>query len=130
VQDLRLLNWQPISFRARLATPKKDDSRHRISQRAIDNISSIGGGPTGVLQRSAMRFFKDFAYDRIGWSCVLAKGVCTMDGIEPAKGGGYVLVKGKLLPRIDVVGFSRQVDWNTFVTQLKEARNTDNIQVR
>ncbi|TDU28742.1 hypothetical protein DFR24_3117 [Panacagrimonas perspica] len=130
VQDLRLLNWQPISFKARLATPKDDESRHRISQRAIDNISSIGGGPTGVLSRGALRFFKDFVYDRIGWSCVLAKGVCTMDGIEKARNGGYVLVKGRLVPRIDVVGYSRQVDWNTFIAQLKDARNTDNIQVR
>jgi len=130
VQDLRLLSWQPISFKARLATPNDDDSRHRISQRAIDNISSIGGGPTGVLSRGALRFFKDFAYDRIGWSCVLAKGVCTMDGIEKAKNDGYVLVKGRLVPRIDVVGYSRQVDWNTFITQLKDARNSDSIQVR
>lgn len=130
VQDLRLLSWKPISFRARLATPRDDDSRHRISQRAIDNISSIGGGPTGVLSRGAMRFFKDFAYERIGWSCVLAKGVCAMDGIEPAKNGGYVLVKGRLVPRIDVVGYSRAVDWNTFIGQLKEARNSEGVQVR
>lgn len=130
VQDLRLLSWQPISFKARLGTPKNDTSRHRISQRAIDNISSIGGGPTGVLSRGALRFFKEFAYDRIGWSCVLAKGVCVMDGIEPAKNDGYVLVKGRLVPRIDVVGYSRHVDWNTFITQLKDARDTDKIQVR
>lgn len=128
--DLRLLSWKPISFKARLATPKHDDSRHRISQRAIDNISSIGGGPTGLLSRGALRFFKDFAYDRIGWSCVLSQGVCTMDGIEPAKDGGYVLVKGRLVPRIDVVGYSRRVDWNTFITQLKDARNTQGVEVR
>lgn len=130
VQDLRLLNWRPISFKARLATPPGDKSRHRISQRAIDNISSIGGGPTGVLSRGFMRFFDDFAYARIGWSCVLANGVCRMDGIEPAKDGGYVLVKGRLLPRIDVVGYNRDVDWNTFVSQLQSARQAQGIEVR
>lgn len=130
VQDLRLLNWQPISFKARLATPAGDKSRHRISQRAIDNISSIGGGPTGVLSRGALRFFDDFAYARIGWSCVLANGVCRMDGIEPAKDGGYVLVKGRLLPRIDVVGYTREVDWTTFVSQLRSARQSQGVEVR
>lgn len=130
VQDLRLLNWQPISFRARLATPRGDTSRHRISQRAIDNISSIGGGPTGVLSRGALRFFEDFAYARIGWSCVLANGVCHMDGIEQARDGGYLLVKGRLLPRIDVVGYNREVDWNTFVSQLKSARQSQGVEVR
>ena len=130
VQDLRLLNWKPISFRARLETPKGDRSRHRISQRAIDNISAVGGGPTGLLKRGALRFFDDFGYDRIGWSCVLSGGVCRMDGLEPAKGGGYVLVKGRLVPRIDVVGFSREVDWDTFVAQLANARTARGIEVR
>ncbi|MGH8516848.1 MAG: hypothetical protein ACREUE_05260 [Panacagrimonas sp.] len=130
VENLRLLNWKPISFRARLATPPGDRSRHRISQRAIDNISAVGGGPTGLLKRGALRFFEDFAYERIGWSCILSGGVCSMDGIEPAKGGGYVLVKGRLVPRIDVVGFSRQVDWDTFVSQLGNARGAQGIQVR
>lgn len=130
VQDLRLLNWQPIAFKARLATPPGDKSRHRISQRAIDNISSIGGGPSGVLSRGMLRFFEDFAYARIGWSCVLANGVCRMDGLEPTKDGGYVLVKGRLLPRIDVVGYSREVDWTTFVSQLRSARQSQGVEVR
>jgi hypothetical protein len=129
IEDLRLLDWSPVAFRARLYTPPGDKSRHRISQRAIDNISSIGGGPTGVLSRGALRFFEDFAYDRIGWSCELANGVCRMDGIEPAK-GGYVLVKGRLLPRIDVVGFQREVDWNVFLRQLQSVRQSDRVEVR
>lgn len=129
VDDLRLIDWQPVSFRARLATPPGDRSRHRISQRAIDNISAVGGGPTGVLQRGALRFFDDFAYDRIGWSCVLSAGVCHMAGIEPTGDGGYVLVEGRLLPRIDVVGYTREVDWNTFVSQLASARG-EGIQIR
>lgn len=131
VTDLRLRRWRPVAFNARLATPKQDRSRHRISQRAIDNISSIGGGPTGILSRGVLRFFDDFAYERIGWSCVLRDGVCHMDGLEPARNGGYVLVKGRLLPRIDVVGFSRQVDWNTFVDQVRQAiRGSGDLQLR
>lgn len=124
VQDLRLLNWQPISFRARLATPPDDRSRHRISQRAIDTISAVGGGPTGVLQRGALRFFDDFAYSRIGWTCELANGVCRMGGLGTTREGGFVLVQGRLLPRIDVVGYARDVDWNTFVSQLAIARSS------
>ena len=61
---------------------------------------------------------------------MLSGGVCRMDGLEPAKGGGYVLVKGRLVPRIDVVGFSREVDWDTFVAQLANARTARGIEVR
>jgi hypothetical protein len=124
VEGLRLLGWKPVAFKARLHTPSGDDSRHRISQRAIDNISSIGGGPKGLLSRGLLSVFDDFAYDRIGWSCVLENGICTMDGLEPKPGGGYVLVKGKWLPRIDVVGYSRRVNWDTLVEQLQNARTS------
>ncbi|HSW15266.1 MAG TPA: hypothetical protein VLI06_20630 [Solimonas sp.] len=127
---LRLLGWRPVAMNARLYTPPGDRSRHRISQRAIDSISRAGGGPSGLLQRSALRLFDDFAYERIGWSCRLDNGICEMDGIEPAKAGGYVLVKGRLLPRIDVVGYSRRVGWDTFLSQLKAAMDADRAEVR
>lgn len=125
INALRVLNWKPVAFDARLYSTPGDDSRRRISQRAIDSISAIGGGPTGLLSRGFLSVFKDFSYDRIGISCVLHDGRCRMDGIEPApsKDGrvGYYLVKGRLLPRIDVVGYAREVSWDTLVEQVKAA---------
>ncbi|MDB5968241.1 MAG: hypothetical protein JWQ90_691 [Hydrocarboniphaga sp.] len=130
VDELRLLSWRPVAFDARIYTPKDDRSRHRISQRAIDNLSSLGGGPSGILQRGVLRFFEDFAYERVGWSCRLENGICAMDGVEPAKNGGYVLVKGRLLPRIDVIGYERRVDWDRFLAQLLAIRGTEGVEVR
>ena len=73
-----------------------------------------------MLSRGFLRFFDDFAYARIGLTCRLAGGVCLMGGLEPSRDGqGYVLVKGRLLPRIDVNGYAREVDWDTLVEQLK-----------
>jgi hypothetical protein len=130
VNGLRILGGEPVAFDARLYTPPGDDSRHRISQRAIENISSIGGGPTGVLSQGVLRIFKDFPYDRIGWSCRLQDNVCHMDGLGPGPNNGYVLVKGKWLPRIDVIGYSREVNWPTFLDQLQSARNADKVEIR
>jgi len=130
ISGLRLLRWKPVAMDARLYTTPGDTSRHRISQRAIDNISSVGGGPSGVLSRSFLRVFDDFAYDRIGWSCRLVDGICHMGGIEPAENGGYVLVKGKLLPRIQVVGYSRRVGWETFLGQLRAALDAEKAEIR
>lgn len=122
IDHLRLVNWQPASFDAHFYTPPGDRSRHRISQRAIENISSIGGGGAGrLLSRGFLSFFKDFAYDRIGLRCILREDVCLMSGIEPAEHGGYYIVLGRLLPRVDVIGFQRQVSWPTLVEQLKSA---------
>lgn len=130
VSGLRMLDWQPVAFDARIYSSPDDPGRRRISQRAIDNLSSLGGGPTGALSRGALRFFDDFGYRRIGWSCKLADGVCLMDGIEPTDDGGYVLVEGRWLPRIEVVGYERRVDWNRFVEQLLAVRQSEGVEIR
>lgn len=121
INGLQLFNWTPIAFDARLYTPPDDRSRHRISQRAVENIGSIGGGGAGVtaaLSGGFLRFFEDFNYDRLGISCRLQNEVCVMDGVAPAANGNYYLVKGKGVPRIDVIGSSRRVDWTRLVQQL------------
>lgn len=121
INGLQLFNWTPVAFDAKLYTPPGDRSRHRISQRAVQNIGSIGGGGAGVtaaLSGGIMRFFDDFNYDRLGISCRLENEICVMDGIAPAPNGNYYLVKGKGLPRIDVIGSNRRVDWPRLVQQL------------
>ncbi|MES9900132.1 MAG: hypothetical protein ABW148_14090 [Sedimenticola sp.] len=120
VKQLRLEDWQPVSFDAWLATPVEDDSRHRISQKAVDSISNLGGsGVSGALSRSFMRFFDEFGYDRLGVSCTLENGVCEMSGVEPAD-QGYYLVKGGGIPRIDIMGFNHRTDWNILVSKLQQ----------
>jgi hypothetical protein len=120
LEGLQLFNWTPVAFDARLYTTPDDRSRHRISQRAVQNIGSIGGGSgaAAALSSGFLRFFEDFNYDRLGWSCRLQNEVCAMDGVAPAPNGGYYLVKGKGVPRIDVIGNSRRVDWPRLVQQL------------
>lgn len=119
VNQLQMQAWQPVAFDARFATPEDDNSRHRISQKAVDNLSSIGGGVGGALSRSFLGVFEEFPYDKIGLSCRLKDGVCAMGGVAPAT-NGYYLVKGRFLPpRIDVVGYANQVDWHTLIDRLK-----------
>lgn len=121
VEDLETFAWMPVSFTASLGTPRGDRSRHRISQRAVQNLSSIGGGSGGgvaaALQSGFLRFFDDFGYDRLGLSCRLANDVCTMSGVQRTN-GGYYIVKGKGLPRIDVIGSQSRVAWTRLVRQL------------
>jgi hypothetical protein len=121
IDDLQLFNWQPIAFDAKLFTPPDDRSKHRISQRAVENIGSIGGGGGGVtaaLSSGFLRFFDDFRYDRLGLSCRLENDICYMNGVAPAPNGGYELVKGSGVARNDVIGGARRVDWPRLVQQL------------
>lgn len=120
-KGLRLVNWTPVAFDAAVATPRDDRSRRKISQRAVDNLSSLGGGPAGAVSRTFLGVFEEFSYRRIGLSCRLANGVCDMAGAGPSEGGGYLIVQGSGLPRINVVGYQRRVDWRALVSRLAAA---------
>jgi hypothetical protein len=122
IQGLELFRWAPIKFDARLYTPPRDKSRHLISQRAVKNLSNIGGsggGVAAVLQSGFLRFFENFRYARLGLSCRLDNETCFMDGIEPQQGDAYYIVKGSGIPRIDIIGNAHRVNWNRLVSQLK-----------
>jgi hypothetical protein len=121
IRDLELFQWAPVRFDARLYTPPGDKSRHLISQRAVKNLSNIGGsggGVTAALSSGFLRFFEDFRYSRLGLSCRLENEICLMDGIEPQRGDAYYIVKGSGLPRIDIIGNAHRVSWNRLVSQL------------
>lgn len=122
VHDLVLQNWQPVAFDARLQTPPGDTSRHRISQRAVDSLTRIGGG-AGISGALFLGLFKTFRYDTLGLGCRLERGACTMTGVGPAE-DGYYLVEGAGLPRIDVIGYHRKVDWNILVQRLQRVTQT------
>jgi hypothetical protein len=92
--------------------------KQRISQRAVQDLSSVGDASFATsLQSQLIGLFDDFGYSRIGISCRLADDVCSMDGLGSA-GQGFIIVAGSGLPRLTVVGFNRRVDWPTLVERL------------
>lgn len=127
INNLYLENWEPVTFYAWLGTPENDNSRHRISQKAVQNIASIGGGGAAdVLSRGFLRFFDTFGYDRLGFGCYLYNGVCQLMGVEAAE-QGYYIVKGGGLPRIDVIGYHPQVDWKVLMQRLSRITTKDEV---
>lgn len=133
VVGLELESWQPVAFDGWLQTPTGDPGSHRISQRALDSLSSIGG-ISGALQSTLLRFFDDFSYRRLGIGCRLIHGVCRMRGIadrgSESAGGYYIIQGGGLWPRIDLVGHNRQVDWPVLLQRLSAAANVDRVEIR
>jgi hypothetical protein len=118
VAGLELVDWQPVRLDMRIESSPGSYPR-RISQRAVQNISALGGaGAAAAIQRSFLRFFEQFGYERIGLSCRLRNGVCEMDGVEKAP-QGYVIVKGGGIPSISVIGYNRSVSWRELVERLK-----------
>ena len=123
VLGLELFGWSPTAFDARLATPKGDKSRHRISAKAVTSLANVGGGGGGVvqaLQSGVLRFFDEYSYEKLGITCKLVGDICEMSGIEPA-GVGYYIVKGSGVPRIDIVGSAGRVNWNSLLSSISTA---------
>jgi hypothetical protein len=130
IHGLKLVNWKPIAFSARLSA----DAGGKISQHAIQSLTSVGGGGiAGGLQGMALRLFKTFNYSKIELGCTLANGVCAMRGIVPdpdPDDHGYTIVAGSGLPHITVIGHEPSVDWATLVARLKAATQGEGPVVR
>ena len=118
INGLEMQNWKPAKFDAMVQSsagkyPKK------ISQRAVENISALGGaGAAAAIQRSFLRFFGQFNYAKLGLSCKLHNDICQMGGIESTP-QGYVIVKGSGIPAITVMGYNQTVGWSDLLGRLK-----------
>lgn len=119
VSNLRLLDWAPVQFDADFHSSPGYKGKKKISQRAVRDLTSVGGGGIAAgLQNSMLKIFSNFSYSKLGLKCTLRQNVCHMDGVGSA-GQGYTIVDGSGLPRITVVGFSRRVDWPVLLARLK-----------
>ena len=120
VRELEIFGWKPVRFDAKVASSAGDYPR-KISQRAVENITALGGsGGTAALQRSFLRLFDQFGYRRIGLSCRLVRGICEMGGVTEAP-TGYVIVEGGGIPALTVIGYNRSVAWDELLARLQRA---------
>ncbi len=129
IRELRLVDWTATAFDAELYTQRRRGVKQRISQRAVQNISSVGDASfVTSLQGQLIGLFDDFGYRRLGISCRLQNQICAMGGLESigkATAGsgsdtsGFTVIQGAGIPRLNVVGFNRQVDWPTLVERLE-----------
>lgn len=121
VRGLELVRWRPTRFDARIASSPGRYPR-RISQRAVQNISALGGaGAMAAIQRSLIGLFDTFGYAEIGFRCALDMNVCTAGGVEGADraDGGFTIVRGGGVPAVDVIGYNRRIDWKELVDRLQ-----------
>lgn len=129
VKDLQLVNWQPVRMDAIIQTA---DGKHlkKVSQRAVENITALGGvGTAAALQRTFLRFFKEFNYEKIGLSCQLRQDICKMGGVEFIKpestATGYIIVKGKGAPTVNVNGYTEYVSLSDLIARMKRITDSN-----
>ena len=124
IQGLEMQNWKAIKFDAMVQnSPGKYPKK--ISQRAVENISALGGaGAAAAVQRSLLRFFEQFNYSKLGLSCKLRNDVCQMGGVESTP-QGYVIVKGSGIPAITVMGYNQTVGWADLLSRIKRVTDSN-----
>ncbi|MSP87106.1 MAG: hypothetical protein EXR38_00440 [Methylotenera sp.] len=124
VKNMRLENWKPVHLDASLQTSEGKQLK-KISQRAVENITALGGEGTAVtLQRTFLRFFKEFNYDKIGLSCKLRQDVCEMGGVE-STATGYIIVKGKGIPAVNVNGYTQKISWSDLLARVERITDSN-----
>ena len=129
INQLQMESWQPVAFDSWFQTPPGDPGSHKISQRALNSLSSVGG-ISGALQSTLLRFFDDFSYRRLGIGCKLSNGTCQMRGIADHRDGYYIVQGGGLWPQINLVGYNRQVNWPVLLQRLSAAASADEFELR
>ena len=135
IRELRLVDWTATAFDAEFHTQRRRGVKQRISQRAVQNISSVGDASfVTSLQGKLIGLFDDFGYRRLGITCRLRNQVCAMGGLESigqavagsgSDTSGFTVVQGAGVPRLNVVGYNRQVDWPTLVERLEAVGSGD-----
>lgn len=51
-----------------------------------------------------------------------------MGGVGSA-GDGYFILRGRGIPRVDVIGYQREVDWPVLIARLKAALSSGTVVV-
>lgn len=119
INGLRITNWKTDRLDAEVYTVKTKGIKQTISQRAIDNISSLGG-IQGAISKTFLRFFDDFRYSKIKLSCKLHNSVCEIGGMKNTS-KQFTIVEGGGIPNINIVGYVRSINWDEFISRLLNA---------
>ena len=116
LQDLEMAGWKPLRFDARIASSPGEYPK-TLSLGALKDITSLG--EEGAIAGIAERAIGGFGYARIGIGCRLRNGVCQLEGVG-REGDGIVLMEGRGIPAVSIIGYNRRIDWEALVARIRE----------
>ena len=124
IKGLIISGNQPEEFFLKILTDETADEPRKISIKAIENISILGGsqGSMSLLGQ----FFKEFSYNRIGISCKLKNDVFELHGLI-REGGKEYLVKRGFFGGVNVVNMNPdgKISFRDMLQRLKRITESD-----
>jgi hypothetical protein len=96
IKDLEIVHSQPQRFDLFLETVEKKGVPQKISIDAVDNIARIGAGQSPFMGAAGVfsKFFKEFAYSKIGIRASLENDTFRINGTIREGGVEYLVKRG------------------------------------
>lgn len=119
VNDLALVNGEPLSFDAWMETVPQSGVSQRVSVAAIRQLSVLGGSGGDPFSQGILGFFDEYRYAKMGFRCRLENDKFRLRGVEQKDGKDYLIVGSRLPPRVDVVSHNQVVSFSEMVRRLQ-----------
>jgi hypothetical protein len=118
-----------VAFDAWFGTPDSEKGSNEISRRAVNQLTTIGGGsPTAALTGPVLKLFSHFFYRRLGLGCRLQNYVCEVRGLDDDD-ASVLIMEGAGVPKIMIRVFNRSMDWPTLLAGLNAAAQGEEIRI-
>ncbi len=129
VRELRMLDWKPVAFDAWLGTPESQSGSKGISRRAVNHLTTLGGGSaTTALTSPLLKLFNNFSYKKLGFGCRMQNNVCEVRGVSEDE-VSVLIMEGAGVPKITIRAYNRTVDWPQLLAHLAAASEGEGIRV-
>lgn len=125
VRGLVIADGQPQALDADLHTVERRGVSQYVDVRAIVQLGVLGGGDSGALTGTLLKFVDRYRYSKLGLRCRLRNDVFELRGVE-TKGGKDYIIKGSLLPpSVSVVSHSQVVSFSEMLRRIQRITAID-----
>ncbi len=119
VENLSLVNGEPMSFTAKVETVPRRGVPQRVSFHAIRQISVLGGSGRDPFVSGLLQFFGDYRYAKMGFYCSLHNDHFRLQGIESHDGKDFLVVGTWIPPRVNVVSYNRDISFSQMMDRFE-----------
>ncbi len=125
IKDLVMSGGQPEAFDLRIESDESSKESKRISIKAIENLSILGGGGGSISFLGQL--FKTFSYSKIGISCKLSNDVFELHGLYK-KGDREYLIKRGFFGGVNVINMNPRgrISFRDMLDRLKRIGQSGN----
>lgn len=102
IRDLLLVGGVPVRFDAEVRSVAERRENRTVNVTAVNNLTILGTGGPGALDRGIARLFDRFTYESLGLRMTLADDRFLLRGLE-RRGDRELFLKGRLPLPIDIV---------------------------